>query len=528
MGIKENRSQPLKGRALLNSVIERSSYLDNYLSKVISHSYINRMLICNPVISRNPFSSSLLLKSGNQGFYGARRQSTTKKVIVNLLKYYFKNVVFFFFFLMHFIAFKMSKLKCDKKKIDQDKPLIVIDTFTMIDKIYPKARFKDAYFGSLYKVMNKRNRQYLVLCCLFGDRIWHLSRRVQTYNILAEDGRNFITEFELMGVDEWIDLVKFILIYPFKVLKLKRQVFGEFDELFREEIIDTLHSVQFGNYVRYLSGRKMKKLTGGKLIVISWYENQVIDKLFFRGIRESGVESKIYGCQFYPKPALLRNLYPLTEEGKYGVIPDVIFVSGKYYLDDKNGLDIRLGVSPRYNYLFDVKLDEETIKKREGLLILLTYSITESRRIIGVVQEAIEAGLSEQVTIKFHPNHCHMKPFSYPDAWKYSEEDLAELCPNASIVVTSGSSAALEAAVMGCSVIIVGNDVGLTFVPMTGYGKGKIWDLAFDAREVKQSIRRLSGYRKDHANEIKEIAAELRDMIFTQATEEKYIELFEL
>lgn len=485
------------------------------------------MLICNPVISRNPFSSSLLIKIGSQQ-KGVKTQSRGKRLSVKLIAYYFKSFAQFFFFLTHFVAFKLSTLRFNQRLADKSKDLVIINTFTMIDKIYSKSKFDDSYFGSLYEIMNKRNRQYVVLCFLFGDRPWNLKRRIQTYNILANDGRNFVTEFELMGLREWINLLKFILFYPLAALKLTHQEFGEFDQFFRQEVVNTLGSVQFPNYVRYLAGRKLSSLTDQKLKVISWYENQVIDMLIVKGIRDSGIDSKIYGCQFYLKYPLFTNLYPLAEEAAHNILPDVILVSGKYYLNENPSLNIKLGISPRYNYLFDIELDQDTINKRNGFLVLLTYGIEESKRIIETTEKYCRKKTDQQITIKLHPNHTLTQPFSYPETWKYTEENLSKLCLTSSLMITSGSGSALESAAMGCSVIIVGNDRGLTFNPMPEYGKGKIWNMVFDEKELAEALEKLSQFRKDNAAEIICMANKVRDMFFTEATAEKYAELFDL
>lgn len=516
----------MKGKELLKSILKELPNLDSYLSKVISYAYRENILICNPVVSRNPFSSSLLFRVGSQP-KGDKIENGWKRVFVKLTVYYFKNPAYLFFFCTHFIAFRISRLRFNKKMVDKSKDIILINTFTMIDKIYPKGKFDDPYFGSLYKIMDERNRQYVILCFLFGDRPWNLERRVQTYNILADDARNFVTEFELMGLREWFDLFKFILFYPFETLKLTPQKFGKFGQVLRDELINTLDSIQFPNYVRYLVGRKLGSLTHEKLKVIGWYENQVIDKLLFRGIRESGINSVIYGCQFYVKYPLWTNFYPLLEEMKQNVLPDVILVSGKYNLNENSDLNIKLGISPRYNYLFDIEPDKD-INRREGLLVLLTYDIEESKRIIKIVENYHTKNSTDHITIKLHPNHVSIQPFIYPSDWKYSEDNLTSLCLTSSVVITSGSSTALESAAMGCSVIIVGNDDGLTFNPMPEYGRGRIWDMVFNAEELEQAIEKLIRYRNENPGEIVTMAQELRNMFFTEATEEKFIDLFEL
>lgn len=442
--------------------------------------------------------------------------------------YYFKSFYHFLFFIAHFIAFRQSRLRLNRRKVDKNKDLILIDTFTMIDKIYPMGQFEDVYFGALYDIMKKRDKQYVILCILFGDRMRNLRRRIQTYNILSKDGRNFITEFELMGLSEWLELLKFIVICPLSTLRLTYQSYGEFDDLFRQEIIDTLDHVLFWKYVRYLTGRKLSSLTNKKLKVICWYENQVIDKLLFLGIRESGVDAKIIGCEFTDKAPLFRSLYPLLEEVNHNVLPDVRLVSGKYYLNENPIFNVKLGLSPRYEYLFNIHLDKKSILTRNGVLILLTYDINESKQIIRVTEKLDTRQFNENVTIKYHPNHLLLRRFNYPSAWKYTKIPLSKLCLVTSTVLTAASTVAIEAAIMGCSVIIIANENGLTLNPMPEYGKGKIWEIVFDSDSLAQSIDRLSQYRHKNPDKVITLSNHLRDIFFTQATEKKYIELFEL
>jgi len=516
----------MNGREAYNRLLDQAERFDSYISRVIEDSYGDTMLICHPVTSRNPYSSSVFLK------LEAGRSLPVKKrtfPIVPLLKYYLKSIAGFLLHLASYFCFAVSALRVDLRRIDKSRSLIVISTYTMIDKICARRAFDDPYFGSLYQVLGSRNSQYVVLCILFGDKPWDFRKRIQTYNILSRDGRNFITEYELMGLSEWADLARFIIVYPFKVLRLSRVNFGDFDGLFRHESITTLSRPQFHHYIRYLVGRRLKELTDRQVKLIDWYENQTISKLLFRGLRESGAESEIFGCQFFTKQPLLRNLYPLRAESVSGVVPDTILISGEYYLKDfDKDLNVKVGISPRSSYLFDVKLNEEDVNRRRDLLVLTTYDVPQSKHIISLVESLKTDALAERVVIKLHPNHILSQPFLCPANWVYSEEHLARLCLNSSIVVTSGSDTALEAAAMGCSVIIVGETEGLTFNPMPDYGAGRIWELVFDMRDLERAVAVLSDFRKSNPSKIKEMALVLRNMFFTEATEERHVQLFDL
>jgi len=77
-------------------------------------------------------------------------------------------------------------------------------------------------------------------------------------------------------------------------------------------------------------------------------------------------------------------------------------------------------------------------------------------------------------------------------------------------------------------VIIVGKPAGLTFHPMPACGKGRLWDLVFDPNDLPAAADRLNHYRQEHPDEIVAMSRQLRDMFFTEATEDRFIRLFDL
>jgi hypothetical protein len=459
---------------------------------------------------------------------GARPAPSRGAILWALLCYGLRSAVHLAFLGLCALTFALSKLAHRRHDIDANEDLIVIDTYTLVDKIVSRGKFHDPYFGELYDILNRRNKPFAVLCLLESYSPRNLRRRIAAYNILAADRRTFLTEFDLLGLRDWLDVLRFTLHYPLAVLRLARKSFGDFDRVFRNEVIETLGRPQAANYIRYRVGRRLGGLTTGKLTLIAWFENQVIDKLLCRGLRDSGARVKSYGCQFFTKPLLWRNLFPLAAEARIGVLPDVILVSGEEYLETDPGLDVRLGLSPRYNYLFEFLLDEKTLADRRGLAVLLPYDIAHAKTIVNCVAEYARREPTAAVRVKMHPNHELLQPFTFPEAWEVSAGDLAALCGQSEIVVTAGSGTALEAAVMGCSVILVGKTDGLTFHPMPDDGRGQLWDLVFDAAQLAQAADRLARHRRDHPQHIATLAANLRDRFFIKATEQRFIELFDL
>jgi hypothetical protein len=504
-----------------------SDKLDRYLTRVMESSYDNLVLICNPVVARNPFAGSLLLRIAKQQPEEDKKTLLTT-VAVKLAKYYIKILFHFFMYCVNYVSFKISKLRAQRNRIDRKRDLIVVSTFTMIDRILHKQRFDEVNFGSLYSIMEKEGQQFVILCMLFGSKHWNMRSLIKTYNILANDPRNFITEFELLQWRDWVSLFLLCLSYPLAVLKMARGEYGEYDIPFRQEVIHTLDQSQVHNLVRYYLGKRLKRLSDAHIKLIAWYENQVIDMLLYRGIHDAGANIESIGCQFYLTYPLYTNLHPLPVEREFGLLPNVILVNGPYYLSDKKALNTRVGISPRYNYLFNFQSKKDHRKDSDRLLVLLPYEISQAETLIEMMKQFQIRSPSNAITIKPHPNHQLSPPYVIPESWEQTTEDLSLLCSSHSIAITSGSGTALEATVMGCPVVIVGNTNGLTFNPMPEYGRDHIWDIVFDVDELKRSIENLIGYRDENPDQIVTMANELRNMFFTRATEQRYKEVFYL
>jgi hypothetical protein len=520
-------------RQLHNKVDDNIDVLINkvnrYIGKITPIWYKHPYYITNPVLSRNIFTSDFFQKVID---FEIRNKKTKYKVnflsiTIQLGKYYFKSAVFFAFFVLHFFCYKFSKLKFQSANLDNGRELIVIDTFTMIDRIFLKKKFEDNYFSGLYECLNKLNKSYVVLSILFGDKTWNLKRRLQTYNILSKDYRHFVTEFNLLKFSDYILLIYFIILYPILTLRLLNiSVVPHYDEIFKHEIIDTIDQVQFDNYLRYLVGKNLQHLHCN-IKLISWYENQVIDKLLYRGLKSSDANSIIFGTRFFGIVNSWLNLLPLEEEKTANVIPDIILAKGGRYLPKNTSLNYTLGAAPRENYIFDIKIAPDDVLKKNDTLILLTYDIDESRRIIDLVNFD-DSKIFQTLHYKLHPNHQLSHPFNLPQKWKMVTCDLKGICQTTKIVISGGTGAALESACLGCSVILVGHPDRPTANPFPKLGKGEIWDIAYSKVDIIKITNKLDQYRQNNVREFCDKIFQLRQQSFYPISDEKLISVFEL
>ena len=78
----------------------------------------------------------------------------------------------------------------------------------------------------------------------------------------------------------------------------------------RRGLWEGLDGIAFGGYVRFLLGKRLSFIKINKVKCLSWYENQVLDKNFYRGLRITPNKVKIIGAQLFVRPFTLINTLP--------------------------------------------------------------------------------------------------------------------------------------------------------------------------------------------------------------------------
>ncbi len=449
------------------------------ICKITGELYGNPENIANPVLSRNTSSSKIFEYFCDFKYDGKLPTSIPRlSIIKKLIIYYLKSIMHFTFLLIHFFIYKLSY---KKSKPPKEQNIILIDTFTMIDRIYPARQFKDNYFGNLYTELDKLDLNYAVLGILFGDKIYNLKKRYLTYKYLEEDDRIFLSEFEFLKLIDYIKLFYFAMIYPFRHIGTKQPDNNDFNHIFNVTIDETVGLVQTDSYVRYLFAKRLRNYFEGEIKVISWYENQVIHKLLFRGLGEGNILTKIYGTEFTSPMQNWIQTEALDCEKKFNVLPDKIISKGKHFQKKDSRLEYVLGYAPRESYLFDVTINK-TVNAPQILGVLLGYEIDESQRLVEVLKSIDISNF--QVIIRVHPNHKLNSPFDLPTDWILNEGSIVDFANSCQRVVSVGTGAAFEVMFMECFVCLQGGLNKATTNPLPKILKGKNWDIFYSRDDL--------------------------------------------
>ena len=96
------------------------------------------------------------------------------------------------------------------------------------------------------------------------------------------------------------------------------------------------------------------------------------------------------------------------------------------------------------------------------------------------------------------------------------------------MVIGGASGSLVEAISCGVSVLVIGEKNKLVSNPMAQTGRGKMWDIAYNVKEVEAKVKELIAYRKSNRNEILKITSWYRNNFFIEPTNQKIKEIFEL
>lgn len=245
--------------------------------------------------------------------------------------------------------------------------------------------------------------------------------------------------------------------------------------------------------------RRMAKAGVKPKWFIDWFENQALDKGIVLGLKEGLPECRVIAVRQYAPLSNFLSLFSTSGEVKAGVASSENWVCGEALIPLFSRFDNvgRYSAVPalRYAYLHQA---HPAITLGNTLLVLLTHSAEESLGILDCVAPLCReegAGASHFV-VKTHPDmnlelfrrKAELRfPALKANIVEWSNRKLNELLPSARVVVTSGSSTALEAICCGIPVALIGCQAGLNFNPLWGIDP-KMWLIVYSSTELKAAI----------------------------------------
>ncbi len=410
---------------------------------------------------------------------------------------------------------------------------LVIDTFALLPRLASTGHYEEMYLPGLEAQARAAGREPAILFRLYGSRnpltLWKALR------VLAATG-NACTEMHLFRPADWWALLRHIFTYPsalstlIKTLRDAQPLSAE-DQI-RSALIRSAGQCVLPGEARRLTGLRLGLLQRDTAspLVVSWHENQTVNKAFIRGLRraeaQTGTHTRVIGAQLFIWPPELLNNHPDPVETD--LAPDLTLVNGPALLPENPPTPYAVGPSLRYTRIF-APLPPHSEKH---LLVLLSYHPDETRRILELVLPYARAG--NPTAYKFHPADAPSRFSSQlPPNPRVITGDLLAALSQATAVLGSGSGSVAEACALGVPVLYPTQpqhspEPDLNYLPQHGpdCGRDTLWTSVAGPDDIQPACALLSERARDpeHPERIRRF----RDQLFTQPTPANIRRAFEL
>lgn len=495
-------------KQLHNSYQKTKDDFQHYIDNVKRNSPWDIYTIINPTLIKNPYASEF----PKRFFLNDIRQVNSIILFIkNLFKFYLKNS---YLLVSYLIAFVIYKLYYKKKRVSDIK--IIIDVFGLVDNVNKNGEFNENYLTGIYKLFEKYNANYAILLRPYKVAKNPFKLR-HFFKIINQDKRDFIFEYELLKLSDFFTLFGLILLYPFKTLRLLQKESNENDKIFNQSLLADIKYFSFDSLTRYALGKHLAKIDSIERI-FSWSEFQVIERSFNYAIRKNSQKIELNALQFFLNYEVYFNSYVDDLDNDMLSAPHEVFVNGKYYIQDRKKIKYSIGVSLRYKDIFRFKRQEN----EEKILLLGSCIETDTKYMLDSVKGF------DDVIFKNHPAVDINRLGELSKNIIVSNDNIYKLFESAKLVIGTASGTAVEAVTCGISTIIIASQDNLTANPLVEHGKGKIWDIAFQKEELKDTMNALLEFRKSNRHEINNISTWYKDSFFVEPTEERIIKVFKL
>ena len=383
-----------------------------------------------------------------------------------------------------------------RNKSKPKKSVFLLETFLLKDSFDENLKFQDRYYSGLIDTIpgNLKDKTWY-LATLSGFKYpWDWFKVF--YQVAKSVDKIILKEHWLKPKDYFFAIQKSITL-PKTIDNVPNWRGLDISSIVKEENIEQRgsHSIT-QSILTYLAFNRYK-ISGINIeAIVDWFENQVIDRGLYLGIRKNfpGVYIKGY-LGFIPEEYYV-GIYPAEYEDKANMLPDELLVIGDIFIENikKFNLQMKVSTAPafRFKQVFSFKQNRN---KNKNIILLALPMKPEEIEIIITLAAKVKLNKKYKFIIKIHPTSNIKKikeiiPKSMNEVIEFSDLPLAEIFQETRLLITTASSAALEAVACGVYVAIVGNRSGPTINRLSGYIDESYWSTCYTAFELENAISR--------------------------------------
>ena len=407
-------------------------------------------------------------------------------------------------------------------------PVTLVDTF-VLENSFANGDYNDRYYPGMRDALDDRERDnlyyvptFIGISGRFGDVIKKI--RVSSFRFLLK-------EDVLEPADYRFAFAHFLRMRALR--RFENIDFLGFDvaPLVNRELASTAwdpSSVLALLIYRFV--RRLKERGVQLRYVVDWFENQVIDRAFHRGLREFYPEVPTTGYAGYiVSPVYNFYMHPTDFEHTSGIVPKELSVIGTGHVESVREFcsSLNVGVAPafRFNGVWREKQFHPD-ESEHSVLIALPITLKDSMEILQAVMPFCErSGNGVRFRVKAHPSVSkeaieQRLGAALPAAMEFVEGDFNTWVERSHVLVGNSSSTCVEALAKGIPVVIIGSRSGITQNPVPDNIAEDIWSLCYTSEEVARALERYLERDEQTRRRHEDVGKRIRAEYFEPVTRE--------
>ena len=407
--------------------------------------------------------------------------------------------------LLMFMAFNFS-MRFIFSRIIRIQPLSSeLSKITLVDTVFYKTSFKnkkfyDRHFPGIFEGLSGDE----------SESIFFIGYYYKIYNFFDFFKKLKSSTSNVLAIEEYLKFsdyfyAMFSFVFLFK--KFKSVLFDGFDitDLFLDCYYENV--VNIGSSEGLLRQRFMSRLKerGVKLhSVLMWFENQPINRGSQIGLNQFYPDTPTNGYIGFYNSTNVVGVYPSSEELHARFLPHIISVIGKNIAPEMKafcpGLNVMASPALRFQELLNV--EEEGLESPNFvILVALPIFEHESLAILELLSAALQRFDNVAVKVKAHPGSSGQATENVISEFGFegcvTEVRMYDAILASDIVITSASSSAVEAVLMGRPTLIVSDCRGPTKNPIPHGIPKDLYAVCYDLMDVEYNIRVLMNSSED-------------------------------
>jgi len=373
--------------------------------------------------------------------------------------------------------------------------VLLLDTFFSSDTI-KNGVIDDRYYpGLIDNVTTVKKESVFYLPVLYGLRL--PLDYFNQFKSISKISENIILKEGWLKLSDYIDAIFQSIVLPRSIVNIPKWRSLDINEIIKNELMQDQGAVSLTQSVLIERSFMRYKQSGMKLSgVIDWFENQVVDRALYLGVRKNYPNVYIKGYQGFVVGKGYVGLQPVEYEYDGGVLPDELLVMGNAYIEERKKECPKLDVlsAPAFRMQETLKFNRKNTRKKDLVVLAMPMLVTESSEIIDLAL-SIDLPKDLKFIIKVHPTISNKKfkqmvPKSVNNRLEFTSQPLNELFIRSHLLVTSASSVALDAVLCDVQVAILGVRTTYTNNPLEGVVSDKFWSVCYTAADLKSAIMR--------------------------------------